>query len=777
MSIYSRSIRSLIWKLRSLTVNFGKRNIAASQLMLHQPGFAGPSIAELGNKADRLRDARRYQEAAEAYRQLLEQEPSRTDIRVQYGNMLKDVGRLAEAEESYRAALIEAPNSSDTHLQLGHVLKLQGRHVAAIDAYRKALELAPHATDSIRELAELGYRPAQEALFDAQLRFGGIEAIATLVQHLSELRDRLDSLLDALPNIQAQATVPVSRYNAFRQIYDVPMPPTSSGNRRFAVLLFADLEELALLRVQIVAVRGQLYQNWLLIIFGSDPARQRVAQEAAAGDRRICWISIRGNEHTSSAERHVALTANADWLLLLAPQTKLHAHAIAWFAAVAERTSAVAFVCDEDSVLTRGGVEHHYAPQLRQVVDYDTLLEKNVFGETIAIERDTYSRFSNDFSGTLSMGRSLLLLTLAEACKVGHIPYMLVSRYGHGNTDGAAHDKAVQAHLQFLHRSEHVVIGARVEPYQHAAVRWRAPDPTTPIAVIMPTRDNGEDLERAVASFRDKASAPGQLQFVIVNNGSRQTETLAALDRIGKDAGAEVIDIDEPFNWSRLNNQAVQHSKAPLLLFANDDMTMLSEDWDDHLRGLLARPEVGGVGARLLYLDNTVQHAGVLFGWRGSVIHDGLYEDSLTAGPASRWHVTRAVSAVTGAFLATRRRDFLDHGGFDEVELPVAFSDIDYALKLRCSRLKIIWTPLITLYHFESKTRGLDHLDPERRARNAVETAVMERRWGTALILDPGVNPTWHQATLPFRLLSPPSSSRLWKHIERCASVEPWSLV
>ena len=98
MSIYSRSIRSLIWKLRSLTVNFGKRNIAASQLMLHQPGFAGPSIAELGNKADRLRDARRYQEAAETYRQLLEQEPSRTDIRVQYGNMLKDVGRLAEAE-------------------------------------------------------------------------------------------------------------------------------------------------------------------------------------------------------------------------------------------------------------------------------------------------------------------------------------------------------------------------------------------------------------------------------------------------------------------------------------------------------------------------------------------------------------------------------------------------------------------------------------------------------------------------------------------------------
>jgi hypothetical protein len=107
--------------------------------------------------------------------------------------------------------------------------------------------------------------------------------------------------------------------------------------------------------------------------------------------------------------------------------------------------------------------------------------------------------------------------------------------------------------------------------------------------------------------------------------------------------------------------------------------------------------------------------------------------------------------------------------------LPVACSDTDYALKLRASGLKILWTPNITLYHHESKTRGLDHLDPEKRARSAAERAVLEARWGAALHADPSVNPMWHTATLPFRLISAPSQSRVWAHIERCAAANPWS--
>ena len=267
---------------------------------------------------------------------------------------------------------------------------------------------------------------------------------------------------------------------------------------------------------------------------------------------------------------------------------------------------------------------------------------------------------------------------------------------------------------------------------------------------------------------------PDALRMVVVDNGSRQTETRTILEAMAATKWVEVIALDEPFNWSRLNNRAVEMVKSSLLVFANDDMIMVSERWDERLRGLLERPEIGAVGARLLYEDDTLQHAGILFGWRGSEIHDGLYESSFEPGPASRWHVTRAVSAVTGAFLATRHEVFLAHRGFDEIGLPVACSDTDYALKLRASGLKILWTPEITLYHHESKTRGLDHLDPEKRARSAAERAVLETRWGAALDADPSLNPLWHKATLPFRLVSAPSQSRIWAHIERCAAANPW---
>ena len=203
-------------------------------------------------------------------------------------------------------------------------------------------------------------------------------------------------------------------------------------------------------------------------------------------------------------------------------------------------------------------------------------------------------------------------------------------------------------------------------------------------------------------------------------------------------------------------------------------MVMLSEKWDERVRGLLERLEIGAVGARLLYPDDTMQHAGVLFGWKGSVIHDGLYQSCREPGPASRWQVSRAVGAVTGAFLATRRDLFLAHNGFDELNLAVSYSDIDYALKLRASGLKILWTPEITLYHHESKTRGLDHLDPEKSARDAAERTVMETRWGAAMLADPSVNPVWHMAALPFSLLSAPSQFRIWAHVRRCAAANPW---
>jgi GT2 family glycosyltransferase/tetratricopeptide (TPR) repeat protein len=703
----------------------------------------------------------------------------RTDIRVQYGNMLKDAGRLAEAEAAYRSALGEKPDDTDIHLQLGHCLKLQGRRTAALAAYERAAKLAPFSIAPQHELFHMGQHRSQEYLFEAQLRLGGVEALTAITHQLVELRETLNRLAEALPDIQAQMAFPVSCYDSFCACHDIPKPPQAPSSRTFAILLLADREPLETLFAQLAAVRSQACESWALYSIGCDPTRKRVVERASASDARIQWADATERESSAEAERRIALSSGADWILLLAERALLHPHAIGWFASLAGQSAATAFITDEETGTREHGHVRRSCPEFRQVVDYDTLLEMNTCGETVAVERAAYASAAQRLvTSSVSASRSSLLLALARDGRVGHIPCRLVCRDGETLIDpevaAAEHEKAVQSHTVQAGLGERIHIGRRNGPLPRLPILWRPRESDRSIAVIIPTRDNGPDVAKFVDSLRMRAAVPNALRIVIVDNGSRQQETRRILANFKAKTWAQVLALDEPFNWSRLNNRAVELVDSPLLVFANDDMVMLSERWDERLRGLLDRPEIGAVGARLLYQDNTLQHAGVLFGWRGGVTHDGLYESSLEPGPASRWHVSRAVGAVTGAFLATRRDVFLAHQGFDELNLAVAYSDVDYALKLRASGLKILWTPEITLYHHESKTRGLDHLDPEKRAREAAERAVMEARWGPAMAADPSVNPVWHMATLPFRLLSAPSPSRLWAHIERCAASNPW---
>ena len=728
---------------------------------------------------DRLRGAQDYARAAEAYGAAVALAPARTDIRVQYGNMLKDAGRLAEAEAMYRIALTQAPHDADIHLQLGHSLKQQGRRAAALECYRRAAELAPFLSAPQRELFSAGDRASQERLFEAQLRFGGVDALMEVTHRLVDMRTALDRIAEALPEIQAQLAFPVGCYDHFRELYGVPEPPPVSGSHSVAILLPADREGLETLRAQIRAIAAQTHRDWILRVVGTDPARRRAVEQVATTDPRITWIEAGIAEGDAAAERRVALACESSWLLFLTEGALLHPRALAWFCAAGERSAASAFIADQDGATRTDGRARYSAPQFRQVVDYDTLLEMNPFGDTVAVRRRAYSAIADRIAAqSIAAARSSLLLNLAYVGQVAHIPCALVSCDGEHVADpqsaGEAHGDAVRTHLAAIGAEERVTVGPPSAVNGRLTIRWWPNRPDMPITVLIPTRDNGVDVQHFIESLRTTAVVPEALRLLIIDNGSRQAETCRILEELSARRTARVLTLDEPFNWSHLNNRAVDEIDTPLIVFANDDMVLLSDAWDAVLRGLLDRPEIGAVGARLLYPDETIQHAGILFGWRGGTIHDGLYESRWEPGPAARWQVTRTVGAVTGAFLATRRELFLAHGGFDEADLPVSFSDIDYALKLRASGFKVVWTPEITAYHHELKSRGLDHLDPEKSTRAAAELTVMRERWGAAMAVDPSVNPVWHMATLPFRLLAAPSLSRLWAHIDRCAAADPW---
>lgn len=696
-------------------------------------GRAKPADVEaLIRDADRLRDTRQYAAAAEAYAAVLAIVPQRTDIRVQYANMLKDSGRVAEAEAAYRQALTDAPDDADIRLQLGHALKLQGKRGEAIAAYRHSAALRPDNLGALKELFFAGSFNDQLQLFERRLAAGDLDAMLSWREEIFRLQETLQRLTDKLPDLQAQTAVPLAGYDRFRRLYDVPPAPPPLNACRFAVILPAGAT-LDILYAQLAAMRAQTVTDCSLCVIGRDDAHRNIIARAAASDPRIAWIETAPGEDLAAAERHVAPSLDADWLLLLARGALPHRRALEWFAAVATRCSAPAYVTDEETVTSDGEFTRRALPVLRQVVDFDTLLECNPFGDTIAVERVAYMKLRDKLvTGSIASARASLLLHLAEGNRVGHIPLPLVARDIACLTDTppAAHEAAVRAYLATAGEPLRAAVETPGSLGAPIRVRWRPREPASPLLVIIPTRDNGGDLARFVESLRNHAEQPDALRLMIVDNGSRDRETLRILDGLSQQSSAQVLRVDEPFNWARLNNRAVAASDAPLLVFANDDMTMLSDGWDEVIRGLLDRPEIGAVAARLLYPDDTIQSGGILFGWPGAPIHDGLHASRDEPGPARRFQVTRATAAADGAFLATRRSLFLQHGPFDEFELPVNYSDIDYGLKLRSAGLKVLWTPLITAYHHEGKSRGLDHLDPEKHARQKAEQRYCGRGGG-----------------------------------------------
>jgi tetratricopeptide (TPR) repeat protein len=498
-------------------------------------------------EGDRLRDAGRYADAAAAYRAALASAPLRTDIRVQYGNMLKDSGRLAEAESVYRSALAERPDDTDIHLQLGHCLKLQGRRPAALEEYLRACTWA-----------HIGQPRNQEYFLEAQ-KLAGVEALTIITHQILELRAMLDQLAVSLPDIQAQTAFPVTCYDSFRAFFDVPSPPRIAASHSFAVLLMADLEPLETLFTQLAAIRSQTYGSWTLWVIGSDPERRRIAERTAASDTRIQWRDSMSEETPAEAERRIALSCGVDWIILLGQRALLHPRAIEWFASVVGQGAATAFITDEETgVRERDGVRRS-SPRLRQAVDYDTLLEMNTCGETVAIELASYASVAPRLVTTsVSAARSSLLVALARDGRVGHVPCPLVCRDGENTVDSAtaaaAHEEAVRAHVAQESLGASIHIGPPSGSSPRLPILWRPRDPDKSIALIIPTRDNGPDVVQFVDSLIARAAAPDALRIVIVDNGSRQAETHRVLEELETKTQAQILALDEPFNWSRLNN-------------------------------------------------------------------------------------------------------------------------------------------------------------------------------------------------------------------------------
>ena len=297
------------------------------------------------------------------------------------------------------------------------------------------------------------------------------------------------------------------------------------------------------------------------------------------------------------------------------------------------------------------------------------------------------------------------------AAAVAHLPFVLASRPGH----------------------------LRAGDPSPVRKRWPIGDQPPRVSVLIPTKNQGRLLEACLASLRSTTTYP-DVEIVLVDHESTEQRARDVIDALADDSNAVVVSFSGPFNFAAMCNRAAEAASGDVLVLLNNDTEVVAPDWLDEFVGQLGRPEVGVVGALLLFTDGTIQHAGVHPGVGGLMGHGHKHRPGNDGGYHGRLTVAHEVAAVTGACLGVTRALWDRLGGLDEENLAVAYNDIDLCLKARTAGLRVVLAPHAVLHHHESVSRGYDD-DPVRRARLGREVAVMVERWGDFLHADPAHSP------------------------------------
>ena len=517
------------------------------------------------------------------------------------------------------------------------------------------------------------------------------------------------------------------------------------------------------LRAAIESVRAQVYDRWELCIVddaSTDPDVRRVLDEAAAGDDRIRVTRRSENGHIVAATNDGLDMATGEFVAFLDHDDELAPFALAVVALAASGADVV--YTDEDKIDASG---RHYDPHCKPGWNPELLLGQNYISHLTAIRRSLLTRVGGLRRGTEgSQDHDLLLRATAglDPDRIAHAPYIAYHwRASPGSTARAADAKGYTEDASLTALRDHLGDGWEVErAAAPTTYRCRPPLPDYPlVSILIPTRDRLEMLDACIASLA-RTTYPA-VEVIIVDNDSTEPRTLEWLDAFDNGRDHRVVRHPGPFNYSAVNNRGAEAARGELLCLLNNDTEVVEPGWLTEMVRWISRPDVGVVGARLLYGDGTVQHAGVVLGLGGFAGHGHHRCGRDDYGYFSRLTIAHEVGAVTGACLLTRRSSWEALGGLDE-QLAVAFNDIDYCLRVRNELgQRIIWTPHAELTHHESISRGAED-DPVKVARFNAEVDLVLERWESALADDPAYSPNLTLEGESFTLARTPRVELPW---------------
>ena len=558
---------------------------------------------------------------------------------------------------------------------------------------------------------------------------------------------------------------PPTEYGEWRREYDTPR---GDAHRRIrneiagwrepplvSILLIADAEPDAALQRALESVRAQLYPAWEVCLSRLTPAGSVPGLPVIEDDR----VRVAPSAPTVAEARNAAAAmARGQWILPLDAQDCLAEDALFHLAREAMRHPEAAVIYSDEDRIDATGLRS--APYFKTDFDPELLLVQDYLRNLAAYRRDILDRLGG-FRTTVATPDHDLALRAAQAvgaAGIRHIPHVLC-HVGRERGWAATERTVVEGALA----AAGVQAAVAPHPLMREGLRIirPVPQPEPLVSVIVPTRDRAELLRPCIEGLLHRTDYKA-IEVLIADNGSTEPDALALLAELRADPRVRVLEQPGPFNYSRLNNQAVAEARGEILLLLNNDIDVIAGDWLHELVSHAVRPEIGAVGPKLLYPDGSVQHAGVLvgIGWPAGVaghVYAGI--EGTDPGPFGLLAATRSVAAVTGACLAVRRSLYDEVGGLDEERLTVAFNDVDFCLRLHARGYRNLWTPFSVLFHKESASRGED-LTGAKARRFAGEIATMRERWADLLDNDPYWNPNLALTSLDRRLAEPPRLRR-----------------
>ena len=474
---------------------------------------------------------------------------------------------------------------------------------------------------------------------------------------------------------------------------------------------------------------AQTYGNWELCIANGSPedsAMKKVLEEYTKKDSRIRVSELTENKGIAGNTNAALEMAQGEFVGLLDHDDLLAPNALYEIVrALDEDRNLDAVYTDEDKVTTE--LDEHFQPHLKPDFNLDLLRSNNYICHFFVVRRSIVQKvggFCQEFDG--AQDHDFIFRCIETAEKVGHIPEILYHWRTHkaSTADNPASKmyafdagkRAIEAHLK---RTGTEGIVSHTPDLGFFRVKYPVQGQPL-VSVIIPNKDEKETLKACIDSIREKTEYPNY-EIIIVENNSTTDEIFQYYKELSQDPRIRLLRWKKEFNYSAINNYGVCHANGEYLLFLNNDVTVITPGWIKELLGVCQRPEVGAAGVKLIYPDNTIQHAGCVIGLGGIAGHMLVDMPANRTGYLHKASILQDMSAVTAACMMMKRTAFEEAGGFTE-KLSVAFNDVDLCLKVRKNHKLIVYDPYVQLYHMESKTRGAeDNKEKVRRFQEEIE--------------------------------------------------------